>query len=168
MTPTIEKEVNALKCMTVTELQQKYLELFGEQSRSRHKQFLCKRIAWRLQALAEGDLSERARRRAEKLANDADIRVRAPKGAFRQGEALSANLTAVRSFSGSIDSRLPIAGTILAREYKGETIRVMVLDKGFEYEGEIYRSLSAIAKAVTGSHWNGFGFFGLGKRGNAK
>ncbi len=61
MTPTIEKEVNSLKYMTVTELQQKYLELFGEQSRSRHKQFLCKRIAWRIQALAEGNLSERAR-----------------------------------------------------------------------------------------------------------
>jgi hypothetical protein len=50
-------------------------------------------------------------------------------------------------------------GTLLTREYKGQTIQVMVLDNGFEYEGQVYRSLSRIAKLVTGSHWNGYGFF---------
>jgi hypothetical protein len=54
-------------------------------------------------------------------------------------------------------------GTILTREYRGKMIQVMVLDKGFEFEGQAYRSLTAIAEAVTGSHWNGHQFFGIKK-----
>ena len=63
------------------DLRETYHEVFGEETRSRHKEFLWKRIAWRLQANEEGDLSERAKRRAAELANDADIRVRVPAGA---------------------------------------------------------------------------------------
>jgi hypothetical protein len=63
-------EIQGLSRMTVSQLREKYVEVFGEQSRSFHKDFLRKRIAWRIQALAEGDLSERARRRAEELANE--------------------------------------------------------------------------------------------------
>jgi hypothetical protein len=59
------------------------------------------------------------------------------------------------------DERLPIPGTVLTRQYKGHKIVVTVLENGFEYEGEVYRSLSAVAKAVTGSHWSGNLFFGL-------
>ena len=61
----------------------------------------------------------------------------------------------------SHDNRLPVKGTVLTREYKGKKISVAVLDKGFEYNGEVYRSLTAVADAVTGSHWNGYRFFGL-------
>ena len=57
----------------------------------------------------------------------------------------------------------PLPGTVLTREYKGREVRVRVLEKGFEYEGQPYRSLSAVAKAITGSHWNGRLFFGLRK-----
>ena len=74
-----KKEIEALSRMTVGQLRQKYLEVFGEESRSNHKQFLFRRIAWRIQALAEGGLSERARRRALEIANDADLRIRAPR-----------------------------------------------------------------------------------------
>ncbi len=56
-------------------------------------------------------------------------------------------------------------GAVLTREYKGERISVTVLDKGFEYDGDVYRSLTAVARAVTGSHWNGYHFFGLNKNG---
>jgi hypothetical protein len=56
---------------------------------------------------------------------------------------------------------LPVPATVLTREYRGKTVLVTVLDRGFEYEGVVYRSLSAVARAVTGSHWNGYGFFGL-------
>lgn len=73
MQTNVAREVPALKRMTPKELRGRYLEVFGEESRSGNKDFLWKRIAWRIQALAEGDLSERARRRAEELANDADI-----------------------------------------------------------------------------------------------
>src|SRR5713101_3958500 len=76
----MRKEIDELSRMTVGQLRQKYLGVFGEESRSNHKQFLFRRIAWRVQALAEGGLSERARRRALEIANDADLRIRAPSG----------------------------------------------------------------------------------------
>ena len=59
-------------------------------------------------------------------------------------------------------------GAVITREYKGETISVTVLDEGFEYQGEIFRSLTAVAQAVTGTHWNGYLFFDLGKKGNGR
>jgi len=62
-------------------------------------------------------------------------------------------------------ARLPLAGALLVREYKGRTIQVRVLPRGFDYEGQVYKSLSAVARAVTGTHWNGYHFFGLGKKG---
>ena len=79
MAMNVGKEMAALKRMTVTELRKKHVDIFGEQTRSGHKEYLVKRIAWRIQAQAEGDLSERARRRAEELANDADLRTHAPR-----------------------------------------------------------------------------------------
>ncbi|HXR75326.1 MAG TPA: DUF2924 domain-containing protein [Bryobacteraceae bacterium] len=72
----IEDEIAELGRLTVTQLRQKYAEVFGEETRSNNKQFLYRRIAWRIQALAEGGLSERARRRALEIANDADLRSR--------------------------------------------------------------------------------------------
>ena len=79
MALNISKEVAAMMRTTARELQEKYAEVFGERPRSRNKQWLVKRIAWRLQANEEGDLSERARRRAMELSNDADLRVTAPR-----------------------------------------------------------------------------------------
>lgn len=157
----IDKEVKDLKQMCVAELREKYCEVFGEKPRSSHKDFLLKRIAWRMQALAYGDLSERARQRAEELANDADLRIRAPKKISELALPASPERTVIRSFSPTHDERLPMPGAVLSREYQGETICVTVLDKGFEYHGQIYRSLTAVTKAVTGSHWNGFNFFGI-------
>ena len=75
---TIEQQIAELSRMTVGQLKQKYIQVFGEETRSNNRQFLFRRIAWRIQALAEGGLSERARLRALEIANDADIRVRAP------------------------------------------------------------------------------------------
>jgi hypothetical protein len=149
----IAKEVAALEQMTVGQLQQRYVEVFSEPVRSRHKQYLIRRIAWRLQANAEGGLSERALRRAEELANIADVRVTPPRVAT--GAATSA--TAPPTLA--TDRRLPPAGTAITRRYKGRTISVTILLDGFEYDGERYRSLSAVAKAITGSHMNGFRFF---------
>ena len=75
----VAKEVAAMERMTVDQLRAKYAEVFGEPTNGRHKQWLIKRIAWRMQANVEGDLSERARRRAMELANDADIRMMPPR-----------------------------------------------------------------------------------------
>ena len=78
MDAAVLKEIEQLRSLTVNGLREKYREIFGEDSRSGNKDYLYRRIAWRLQANAEGDLSERARRRALEIANDADLRVRAP------------------------------------------------------------------------------------------
>ncbi len=67
----------------------------------------------------------------------------------------------VMPFSSAHDRRLPMPGAVLMRSYRGRAIEVRVLDEGFEYDGQRFRSLTAVAKAVTGSHWNGYDFFGL-------
>jgi len=158
----VTQNINNLRSMTVKALREKYIEVFGEETRSCNKDFLWKRIAWRMQALAEGDISERATRRAEELADDADLRVRMPATVLRSDIEASALRTASYSFQPDDgDQRLPMPGAIISREYKGNTIRVMVLNRGFEFNGEVYRSLTAIAKSVTGSRWNGFHFFGM-------
>ena len=63
-------------------------------------------------------------------------------------------------------TRLPLPGTVLTRQYRGRLIEVTVLPNGFEWEGQVFKSLTAVAKAVTGSHWNGFLFFGLKDEGD--
>ena len=80
MQMNVRQQIEELRYMTVSQLREKYREVFGEESRSNHKQFLFRRIAWRIQALAEGGLSELAKRRALEIANDADLRIRLPKG----------------------------------------------------------------------------------------
>jgi len=147
--------VRALAKLTVAELRQRYAEVFGEPTRSNHKQHLVKRIVWRMQALREGGLTERARRRALELADDAEIRLSAPRAARGLGTTVAAAFEAGRS------SSFPKPGAVIRREYKGRPVVVRVLPRGFEYEGEVYRSLTAIARKITGAHWNGVSFFGL-------
>ena len=158
---TVRKEIEALRKMTVSQLRQNHAEVFGEETRGHHKQFLFRRIAWRIQALAEGGLSERASRRALEIANDADLRVRAPKTAFQQDVDFSPDGTVQRRLPSQADPRLPAVGEEIARDYKGRSIVVKVREGGFEYDGRIYKSLSAVAREVTGTKWNGFLFFGL-------
>ena len=158
----IGKEVAALERMTVKQLRARYAEVFGEETLAQNKVWLIKRIAWRLQALAEGDLSERARKRAAELANDADLRMNPPKA---RPTTAPEDLTQTRTLRFQADDRLPPPGTILTRRYKGETVQVKVLPQGFEYEGEVHGSLSAVARAITGSHCNGYLFFRLGDKG---
>src|ERR1700676_1781803 len=87
----VGKEGAAMRRMSTRELRARYAETFGEPTNANNKTWLVKRIAWRLQAQAEGDLSERARRRAAELANDADLRLSPP---WEQAEPIQANLTA--------------------------------------------------------------------------
>lgn len=159
MSRAMGKEVAALQRMSVKELRARYAELFDDETRTGNKVWLVKRIAWRMQALDEGGLSERARARAEELANEADLRLSPPKGNRLAGSLPTATIP----LSSQRDPRLPIPGTIITRDYKGRRLQVHVLDSGFEYDGEFYKSLSAVAKAITGSHANGYHFFGLRK-----
>ncbi|HMN39506.1 MAG TPA: DUF2924 domain-containing protein [Phycisphaerales bacterium] len=159
----VGQKVSELRRMTVGELRREYAEVFGEQTRSYHKEFLVRRIAWRIQANAEGGLPERARQRALEIANDADLRTRAPGRANPPCIPMSSATGRVVTARIEVpaDARLPMPGALLTREYRGRTIRVRVLPKGFDHEGTVYRSLSAVAHAVTGAHWNGYLFFGL-------
>ncbi|GAB6184633.1 DUF2924 domain-containing protein [Thermopirellula anaerolimosa] len=166
MALNIERELAAMARMTPKELQEKYAQVFGYQPRSRNKQWMLKRIAWRLQANQEGDLSERARRRATELANDADLRLTAPRLRKRSPDGQDRTVTLPARFSGP--ACLPPAGTILTRQYKGRVLQVRVLPDAFEYEGQVYKSLTAVARAITGVHWNGYHFFGLTRRGDAQ
>jgi hypothetical protein len=153
----IGKELAALKRLTVKELRARYAGVFGEETGANNKPWLIKRIAWRLQAQAEGDLSERGRQRAAELANDADLRLSPPKVAEINTESLGR--TKAVGIRLKMDDRLPVPGAVISRVYKGETLQVKVLSHGFEFEGKVYRSLSAVAKAITGSHCNGYLFF---------
>jgi hypothetical protein len=158
MNANLEKEVAGLRQMTVAELQSRYAQLFGEPTRTGNKTWLLKRLAWRLQVLAEGDLSERARQRARELACEADLRLSPPQQRTTRSPGLRAFLS---SASPESDNRLPPPGTVLVRKYKGAALKVKVLPDGFAYQGKSYDSLSALAKAITGSHCNGFHFFRL-------
>lgn len=152
-------EIEQLRRASVADLREKHRELFGEEARSRHREQLFRQIAWRLQALAEGDLSERARRRAQEIARDADLRTIAPPN-FLICESGPVQ-TAAAGRSCKQDRRLPLAGTVLHRQFRGRDILVEVLSEGFRYQNRHYRSLSAIANEVTGTRWNGLAFFGL-------
>jgi Protein of unknown function (DUF2924) len=156
MEQTLHADLAALQRMTASELRVRYADVFDEQPPTWNRVWMLKRLAWRLQALAEGGLSERARRRAAELANDADVRLNAPKG---KATEMPVERTTVKPLPTPADNRLPTPGTILVRRYKGQTVQVQVLQSGFAYQGQVYPSLSAVAKAVTGSHTNGFLFF---------
>jgi hypothetical protein len=166
MNLNVGKELAALRRMSVGQLQTRYAEVFGEPTNGRHKEWLVKRIIYRLQAMAEGDLSERARRRAAELANDADLRRRPPQSP--PASAGAAARTRTRLLPRRNDRRLPIPGSTITRVYKGEQLHVKVLPAGFEFEGEVYKSLSAVAKKITGCHYNGYHFFRLPKAGGAR
>jgi hypothetical protein len=160
----IDKEVAQMRRMSVAELRQKFAEVHGEPPRGRNRQWLIRRIAWRLQANAEGGLSERALRRAAELANDADLRLAAPRVDITSADGAIPPET----IPFEADPRLPMPGTLITRKYKGQTLQVKILRDGFEFEGDRYKSLSAVAKRITGQHWNGYLFFGLKTNGDAK
>ena len=162
MSESITAQIQALRRMTVAELREKHRELFGAETRSRHKPQLFKRLAWRIQELAYGGLSERAKRRALEIENDLDCRILPPRkpadGTDRHHRVLPVHTHRTGT---------PLTpGTIITREYRGIVHQITVLEQGFGYGGTVFRSLSGVARAITGTHWNGKLFFGLKKRGN--
>ena len=162
MDDAVYREIEQLPRMSSEELQVRYQEVFGEPCRTKHKQHLIRRIAWRLQVLAQGDLSERARQRALAIANDADLRVQVPSEWIAQQRSLASRKR------GKKDQRLPVIGTTLRRTYRDQAVEVKILKDGFEYQGRRYGSLSAIAREATGTRWNGLLFFGLTQRGKGR
>nr|WP_156910195.1 DUF2924 domain-containing protein [Rubritepida flocculans] len=139
----------ALKTADIAELKRQWRELCGTEPPPYNRKFLESRLAYRIQELAYGGLKPETVARLEAL-----------------GEQLDGGNVVLRRIRAGEDR--PIAGTRLVREYQGVQHAVTVLPDGFEYEGRPYRSLSAIARHITGTRWNGWSFFGLkNQRGQA-
>ena len=149
--------------MGVAELEQQHLKLFGEEPASAHRQFLFRKIAWRLQADREGGLPESARELARAIAKDAPLRNRVISNAGKLRAGFPIEQSTTTTITPDHDSRLPMPGGLIVKQFKDQTIVVKVVDDGFEYGDRRYNSLSAIAQEITGTKWNGFLFFGLTK-----
>ncbi|MCX5679329.1 MAG: DUF2924 domain-containing protein [Candidatus Omnitrophica bacterium] len=151
MKDTILAEILSLKESSILELQKKYSELFdGKKASSNNKTYLWQKIAYRIQELEYGGLPEEAKNKTKELAREYDP---INNKALRPDAAIKHHI--------SRDKRLPIPGTLITKNYKGADIRVKILEKDFEYNDKVYKTLTAIAKEVTGSHWNGYLFFNL-------
>ena len=159
MNTELESEIAGLRGVKTNALKARYRELFGEDTRSSNRSHLVRRIAWRLQAIALGDLSERARERAAELASDADLRLRPTPQVCRYiDKPVGEQIPCVS------DERIPTVGAILRRNYRGRTVEVTIVNGGFEWNGRTYGSLSAVAWHATGTRWNGYTFFGLNRQ----
>ena len=147
-TAALARDLSALETSTISELSAQYLRLFDEPTRSRNREYLIKRIGWRIQELAEGGLSPHALAQIDKLAPLAPVK-------WRQSLPTQAG----GGPSATRDARLPAPGELIRRVEGGVEHRVKVLERGFEYEGKVFRSLSGIAKQITGVQWNGYRYF---------
>lgn len=152
----VPREIKRLSKLTVAELRTEHERVAGEPLRSNNRDFLTKRILWQMQARALGGLTERCRARARELSRESDIRMRPPD---QINEAVASTVVTPGN------AEVSPAGSLITKVYRGRRLVVKVLDRGFEYEGTEYRSLSAIAQKVTGTKWNGRLFFGLTSKG---
>jgi len=133
---SVINQLAALPDMSVADLKAMWGNLFETPPQTSNKDFLVRKIAWRIQELAYGGLPDETRQRLRELRKKAEIYNHKRRN-------------------------LPPEGTILTREHGGEEHRVLVLFDGFEYRGCKYRSLSDIARKITGTRWSGPRFFGL-------
>src|SRR6266581_187203 len=152
MQSTITARIHALQQMSTAQLREEWRRVMGEEPRSYHRTWLWRRLAWAIQAKEYGGLSARAQERLKELLPHAETWMPLGKRAFQDvGTPLPVPQTR--------DPRVPAPGTVLTRKYRGRTIAVTVLEDGFDLEGKRFPSLTAVAEAVTGSHWNGHLFF---------
>jgi hypothetical protein len=156
-------DISRLATMQPSELQQLYRELFHSPVPAGNTGHARRKIAWHLQARAEGGLPEAVRQHALAIARNQKLqRVMQSSVERRARGDAPANQTTARVYCDH-DSRLPLPGSVVVKNYKGQSHIVHVLNSGFEYRGERFSSLSAVATRIAGSRWNGFVFFGLEK-----
>jgi hypothetical protein len=141
MTDSVLARLAALKTTPTPELKRQWRDLFETEPPPYNRRFLESRLAYRIQELAYGGLKKETIERLEALGEQLD----------------GGNITMRRIRT---DNR-PIAGTRLIREWQGVDHCVTVLAEDYEYQGRPYKSLSAVARAITGTRWNGWIFFGL-------
>jgi len=160
----VPRQLAALEDLTVNQLAEKYQALYGEPTRTRNRGYLRKKLAWRIQELAGSGLAEHTLAKIIELGDELPERWRRrhatplPSGTAPE-DAPAAPATAPR------DARLPAVGTVLTRLHDGTAHQVTVGNIGFECNGQIFKTLSAVARHITGTPWNGFVFFGLKKTG---
>ncbi|NQU49089.1 MAG: DUF2924 domain-containing protein [Planctomycetes bacterium] len=148
----IQAELIRLQSLPKAKLIDLYKIKFGKVPRITHREFLWKRVAWKIQEDKFGGLSRPAQKTLEALIAEIEL------------PAAEDTRTVTGKLKRPHQPGLPSVGTVLTREWHDQNIRVEVLENGFAWNGETYRSLTAVAKAVTGTHWNGKLFFGLTKR----
>jgi len=159
----IQARIDELAAMNVRALQDEYRKVFGAEPESAHRQFLFRKIAWQLQAKEEGGLPEPVRELAREIARNVALRNRVITNSIKHRAGLPVERSASTVIGLGHDSRLPMPGGVIVKEYRGETLVVKVTDTGFEFKDRRYTSLSAIAKELTGTKWNGYAFFQLTK-----
>ena len=153
MAVNVEKEAARLAALPMGELRREWEMVWGEPCKSWNRPHLVRRILWRME---NRPLSPEVLAAARRIAENAPVRVVATREfAARVRRATSAKPPRER------DPRLPPPGSTISRTYKGSTVTVAVEEDGFLWKGEKYGSLSAVAKAITGMHVNGYAFFRL-------
>jgi len=146
MSTSVVKQIADLERMSISDLQHRWAQLIGTDPPRYNREFLVRRLAHRLQELTHGGLSQATRAKMDRLLEEAgydEIGALTDRRPARDGR------------------ERPVVGTRLIREWNGERHEVTVAQVGFEYRGQPYRSLTAVATAITGTHWSGPAFFGL-------
>ena len=136
--------LSALKAMSVKDLKAEWQVLFNAPAPNNSRGFLEGRLAYRIQELTYGGPDKQTRRMLDLLADEVD-------GTLTRKAQIA-------------DPRNPVVGTKLIREWDSIAHTVTVLKDGFEWGGQRYKSLSAVARAITGTRWNGYRFCGLRER----
>jgi hypothetical protein len=138
--PALETEIGRLPNLSLFELRNRWKALFGHPApKSLRRIFLARAVAYQMQVEVYGGLSAATKRPLREIAN-----------AVRNGDA--------NVIPGG--SRIK-PGTQMIRQWQNATHTVTALAEGFEWNGRTYKSLSAVANAITGTNWNGFSFFGI-------
>lgn len=155
MTAMNAHEIDELRKLPMPDLVAAYEEAWGKPPRVKHREYLWKRVSWKREEANAGGLSVKAKERLEELIAELDIDLgdRSVSGVLRNPKNKRKR-----------KSKQLTPGTTITRPWKDGQVVVRVLDQGFEFDGEIYRSLTAITKKVTGSHWSGPAFFRLNRR----
>jgi len=143
----IKEQIDELSQLSIQELRERWRTFFNREPPYCQREYLIRRLAYRIQEIAFGGLSQETRNLLRKLAKEyrCDLESNSSSAKARQGKAL------------------PLKGTRIVREWQGRTYEVMVGETDYIYEGRHYRSLSVIAREITGTRWNGPVFFGLRK-----
>ena len=153
MTNSVLHQIAGLKTLDHEDLCNLWRTLYGKEPPAYSRPFLMSRRAYRIQEIAYGGLSDATKQKMHDVLKSNGFN---EVGSNRHGR---------QSAKQALKNDMPVVGTRLVRDWNGRRYEVIAVPDGFEYDGRLYRSLSAIAKAITSTHWNGKLFFGCAKSG---